>query len=278
MAAGTSSRFAPLSYEMPKGLTVVKGEVLIERQLRQLREAGIDEIIVVVGYMKEKFEYLSERFGVILVENKEYLTRNNNSSIMAVRDYLKNSYICSSDNYFSVNPFERETESSYYAAVYAEGKTDEWCMTADGEGYINSVTVGGSRSWYMLGHTFWSEEFSKAFLEILDREYDLPETKGKLWESIFLNHLDVLKMKIKKYPDGVIYEFDSFDELRGFDKSYIDDSRSVILKSISRQLGCKESDIKNISALYKDDNSASGFTFTVFDREYEYSYDEKLIK
>ena len=36
MAAGTSSRFAPLSYERPKALTEVKGEVLIERQIRQI--------------------------------------------------------------------------------------------------------------------------------------------------------------------------------------------------------------------------------------------------
>lgn len=37
MAAGTSSRFAPLSYEKPKALIRVKGEVLIERQIMQLR-------------------------------------------------------------------------------------------------------------------------------------------------------------------------------------------------------------------------------------------------
>ena len=39
MAAGLSSRFAPLSYEKPKALITVKGEVLIERQIRQLKEA-----------------------------------------------------------------------------------------------------------------------------------------------------------------------------------------------------------------------------------------------
>ena len=53
MAAGTASRFAPLSFEKPKALIEVKGEVLIERQIRQLKEAGISEIIVVVGYKKE---------------------------------------------------------------------------------------------------------------------------------------------------------------------------------------------------------------------------------
>ena len=52
MAAGFSSRFAPLSYECPKGLVKIKGEVLVERQIRQLQEAGILEIIVVVGYRR----------------------------------------------------------------------------------------------------------------------------------------------------------------------------------------------------------------------------------
>ena len=57
MAAGLSSRFAPLSYEKPKALITVKGEVLIERQIRQLKEAGIHDIAIVTGYKKEKFEY-----------------------------------------------------------------------------------------------------------------------------------------------------------------------------------------------------------------------------
>ena len=101
MAAGTSSRFAPLSYERPKALTEVKGEILIERQIRQLQEAGIPEIILVVGYKMEQFFYLREKFGIHIVENKDYLTRNNNASIYAAKNFLKNTYICSSDNYFS---------------------------------------------------------------------------------------------------------------------------------------------------------------------------------
>lgn len=57
LAAGKSNRFAPFTYERPKGLFRVKGEILIERQIEQLIEAGITEIYVVVGYMKEKFFY-----------------------------------------------------------------------------------------------------------------------------------------------------------------------------------------------------------------------------
>ncbi|MGN1155710.1 MAG: NTP transferase domain-containing protein, partial [Agathobacter sp.] len=138
MAAGTASRFAPLSYEVPKALIEVRGEVLIERQIRQLQEAGIKEIIVVTGYQAEKFDYLKEKYGVILVHNPDYLTRNNHASIYAARDFLKNSYICSSDNYFFENPFETEVAESYYSSVYVKGETGEWCIREE-NGEIKDV-------------------------------------------------------------------------------------------------------------------------------------------
>ena len=278
MAAGTASRFAPISYERPKALIEVKGEILLERQIRQLLEAGIKEIIIVVGYKKEQFMYLKDKFGVIIVENNEYLTRNNNSSIYAVRKYLKNTYICSSDNYFSKNPFEEYVDDSYYAAVYADGETKEWCMTEDKNGYIDSVTVGGKDAWFMLGHTFWSEEFSSKFLEILEEIYDLPETVDLLWESIYMQHLDTLKMKMRKYEDDFIFEFDTLDELRVFDKSYVDDTRSEILKKIAKELNCKESDLNDIKTFKTEDNSASGIIFNAGNEKYKYSYKDCLLR
>lgn len=278
MAAGTSSRFAPLSYEMPKALIEVRGEVLIERQIRQLKEAGIPEIIVVVGYMKEQFMYLKDKFGVKIVENNEYLSRNNHASIYVVKDNLRNTYICSSDNYFAQNPYEKEVDDSYYAAVYSDGETNEWCMTEDRDGYIDSVEIGGSNAWYMLGHAFWSEEFSRKFVEILERIYDLPETVDALWEKIFMNHLDELKMKIRRYPEDVIFEFDTLDELRVFDNSYIDNTRSLILKRIAKKLGCIERDITEVRAYKDKDNAAAGFCFKAEGFCYEYNYQNRKIR
>lgn len=72
LAAGKSSSFAPFTYERPKGLFCVKGEILIERQIEQLHKAGIYEIYVVVGYMKEKFFYLEEKYGVVLLVNNQF--------------------------------------------------------------------------------------------------------------------------------------------------------------------------------------------------------------
>ena len=277
MAAGTASRFAPLSSEVHKALIEVKGEVLIERQIRQLKEAGIDEVIIVTGYKAEQFEYLKEKFGVTLIHNPDYLTRNNNASIWVIRDFLKNSYICSSDNYFFNNPFEAEVDDCYYSAVYVEGETDEWCIEQDNDGRIKNVVVGGRDSWVMLGHVFWSEEFSKKFLSILEAEYDQPETADKLWESIYIDHINEFDMKIKKYPSDFIFEFDTLDELREFDTSYIEDTRSVILKELAQKLGVEEKQIVKVKAFKDKNNAAAGFTFEA-GKKYKYYYATKELE
>ena len=270
MAAGTSSRFAPLSYEKPKALIEVRGEVLIERQIRQLREAGIEKVVVVTGYKAEQFEYLKDKYGVVLINNPYYLTRNNNSSIYAAREYIKNSYICSSDNYFITNPFESDVDESYYSAVYMEGDTGEWCISED-DGWIKDVKVGGQDSWVMLGHVFWSESFSRSFLHILEDEYEWPETADKLWETIYIEHINELPMKIRKYPADFIFEFDTLDELREFDTSYITNTRSEILKKVAGELGVEEKEIRSVKAFKDKDNAAAGFTFGT-GKKYRYYY------
>lgn len=221
LAAGLASRFAPLSLTTPKALLRVRGEILIERQIRQLTEAGISDITVVTGHLHEKFSYLSEKYHVRLLFNPEYRDRNNHSSIYAARKYLGNTYICSSDNYFTENVFRPYQYRACYSALYADGPTDEYCLTTDPDGRITNVAIGGHDSWYMLGHVYFDRAFSNKFLEILEQEYDLPETRSLLWEKIYMKHLSELPMYIQKYPSGVIREFDTLDELCLFDPSWI---------------------------------------------------------
>ena len=221
LSAGFASRFRPLSDICPKALLKVRGEILIERQIQQLKEAGIHTIYVIVGYKKEMYEYLTEKYGVMLIENKEYGTRNNNSSIYAAQHLLGNSYVCSSDNYFPHNVFRPYVYDSYYSALYAEGETNEFCLSANADGRITDVTIGGKDSYYMLGHTYWSRAFSRKFVEFLNQDYDKPETAGFYWENIYMNHIDELSMYLKPYKKDEILEFDNLDELCQFDPSYL---------------------------------------------------------
>ncbi len=277
MAAGLSSRFAPLSYEYPKALLKVKGEILIERQIRQLKETGINDITIVVGYKKELFNYLIDKFQVTIVENPVYQLRNNHSSLYYVREKLANTYICSADNYFTKNVFESTVDHSYYAAVFEEGITDEWTIQTDYTGLITEVVVGGENSWVMLGHVFFSKEFSKKFVEILESIYDLPETTDLLWESIYINYINELPpMYIRKYSKDIIFEFDSLDELREFDQEYYNDTGSKILEKITQELACNQSDI--IEAIpIKENDKTIGFEFIANNIAYDYIYESKQL-
>ena len=278
MAAGLSSRFAPLSYEKPKPLINVQGEILVERQIRQLREKGISDIILVTGYKKEQFYYLKEKFNITIVENKEYFIRNNHASIYAAREYLSNTYICSADNYFLINPFEAEVEESYYAALFAPDETAEWCLTTDEDDYITDIEIGGRHQWYMMGQTFWSESFSHSFIQILEEIYDEEETKGKLWESIYQEHLQQLKMKIRRYQENQIFEFDSLDELRLFDNRYNIHSGSTIMEDIAGFFHCPERCITNLEPVKSPSEMVIGVKFCFENHNYQYLYDKREIK
>lgn len=251
LSAGLSTRFVPLNFEKPKSLLKVKGEILIERQIEQLRDAGIEEIIVVVGYMKEQFEYLTDKYGVILVESTEYRKRNNHSSVYAARQYLKNTIVTSSDLYFSENIFEKYAFDSYYTSVYVAGKTAERGFVTDNDDRMLETFYGDRcyDTWVTLGYAFFSEAFSKKMLQILEKEYDLPKTANKFWADIQDEHFDELYMYAKRCGSHIISEFDSLEELREFDKKYRTNSGSKLLKEISNRLGVQEENIIGIESL-----------------------------
>ena len=249
LAAGLSSRFAPLSYDTPKGLLKVKGEVLIERQIRQLKEAGIDEIYVVVGYKRELFFYLEDAFGVHIVYNPEYARKNNISSIWAVRDKLDNSYICSADNYFDTNPFKPYVYQPYYACQLAEKPTREWLVTTDADGRISNVSVGGEVGWFMIGEAYFDKHFSKAFRTFLEAEYNNPEIAPMLWEDFYVSHIDDLTLYIKKDEGAFAHEFDSLDELIAFDSRFLENADSAVFDNICEALGCEQTEIHDVYPL-----------------------------
>ena len=218
MAAGMSSRFAPLSYEIPKGLLQVKGERLIEREIRQLQEAGIEDIIVIVGYLQEKMFYLAEKFGVKIVVNNDYYKYNNCSSLMLVKNQLSNTYICSSDNYFVENPFEQYIYRGYYSTIFAEGQTDEYCAIEDSNHTIIDIQIGGENTWAMVGHVYFDRAFSEKFKKILETEFKHEPYREQLWEDYYSRHVKELLLEARHYSADIVKEFDSLDELRQFDE------------------------------------------------------------
>lgn len=277
MAAGTASRFVPLSEERPKGLLEVRGEILIERQIQQLHEAGIEDITVVLGYKSGMFEYLADKFSVSLVYNEDFKCYNNSSSVFRVLDRLEDTFLCCSDHYFEKNVFLDRQSESYYAVQYAKGITSEWCVEVDDDDYIKKVTIGGSDAWYLAGHVYFTPSFSQTFVRLMDEAYKCEETRLCYWESLMIKHLDILPIKIRKYSTGEFKEFDSIDELRIFDKSYVDDTRSSVLKDICYRMRCKERQLSRFERI-KHKGDFLLFSFMVGEDKYLYDGSSSIIK
>ena len=272
MAAGMSSRFVPLSIEKPKGLLVVKDEVLIERQIEQLQEAGIKDIIIVLGYKKEAFFYLEDKYNIKIIINPEYNVKNNIETLYLAQKYIGNSYICSSDDYFNENVFEPYVYQSYYAAIHVHEKTNEWYMLPDQKFNIAKVEKSGEDGYIMLGHVYWDEHFSLEFIKLINKHHDLGDYDQNLWEDLFADNIKQLPpMEIKVYPDNTIFEFDSLEELRKFDEHYIKNTHSKIMNNICKVLNCTEEEIVDFTAI-KEGLTNTSFAFSVKGKRYVYRH------
>lgn len=273
LAAGKSNSFAPFIYEKPKGIFRVKREILIERQIEQLQEAGIEDIYIVVGYMKEKFFYLESKYGVRLIVNNQFIEKGNIYSLYVARKHLGNTYICCADHYFVDNPFlENNIDNHSYRAVsYQSGKFREFGIACSDADIITRMTVGGEDSLAMVGHAYINERFSKIFQTFLEAEINDFGVSAMFWEEFYAKHMDSLTFYKKEFPTEAILEFDSIDELRAFDSEFLLNVDSEIIANICGILKCRENSIINISIIDAGLTNVS-FAFEVDGEKYVYRH------
>lgn len=282
MAAGMSTRLAPLSFDKPKGLFEVKGEILIERQIKQLKEVGIDKITLVLGYKKESFFYLGEKYNVDIIINPSFNTKNNCETLFLARNKLNKSYICSCDQYFTVNPFNKYEYQSFYTAVNTNSKTDEPYIKSSTGGRISSISYGKNKGTILLGFSYWDKDFSSAFKQLLEEHHNIGDYDNSFWEKLFFDHLNKLPdMYVSIRDENTIFEFDNFNQLRKFDKKYVENTTSSIMKNIANILGCREGEIEDFLPI-KEGMTNTSYTFMVGDNKYVYRHPgdgtEKIIK
>ena len=259
LAAGSATRFIPLSLEQPKGLYEVKGEKLIERQIQQLIDAGIADITVVLGYKKEMFAFLQEKYGVKFVFNPLYNMKNNIESIYLAGKELGNTYLCTCDSYFIENPFNQYEYQPFCAGFSTGEQESEMYVRIDTDGRITKMIESKDGGLMLLGHSYWTEEFSAAFLRLAEADREIGAYNDKFWEWMVKDNLQVLPpFYFKEYVPGSIYEFDYFEQLRAFDNDYVGHTHSEIIRNIKLVFRCDEEDIVNFR------NISEGLTNTSF--------------
>lgn len=272
LAAGAATRFVPLSLEQPKGLYEVNGQRMIERQIEQLLEAGIIDITLVLGYKKEMFFYLKDKYGVKFIFNPSFNIKNNIESLRLAREIMGDTYVCSSDDYFVSNPFMKEEPFSFYAGYRVGYKTNEMYVDLDENGRIISMEKGRNAGRILLGHSFWSQEFCDQFFSLVDADTEVGHYDNSFWEWLVKDNLDVLPpFYFKDYPLGYIHEFDYFEELREFDKTYIANTNSRIIANIRSVFHCGDEDIVAFRCINEGLTNTS-FIFRVFGKDYIYRH------
>ena len=102
IAAGFGSRLVPITLNTPKPLVRVNGVRMIDTLLDAVVKAGIEEIVIVRGYLGEQFDQLLYKYpNIRFIENPLYNEANNISSALLARDLLKNAYVLEADLFLS---------------------------------------------------------------------------------------------------------------------------------------------------------------------------------
>ena len=221
LAAGFGSRLVPITLNTPKPLVLVNGKKIIETLLDACREAEIEEIIIVTGYLSDQFEILLKKYpNIKFIVNKKYNEANNISSAYLVRDKFANAYVLESDLYlYNSNLIRKYEYQSNFLGKYVS-VTDDWCLETK-NGIITKEKVGGYNCYQMYGISYYDEEDAKKMEKDIDEVYNSPGGKEKYWEQVIL---DVRKknyqIAVRECYDGDIIEIDTFNELKAIDKTY----------------------------------------------------------
>lgn len=274
LAAGKSNRFAPFTYEKPKGLFIVRNEILIERQIEQLIEAGVSEIYIVIGYMKEKFFYLEQKYPEVkLLTNNTFGRFGNIYSLYVARQYLKDTFICCADHYFLENPFlyENDLNHSYRCCTYIEDNFMEFGVDYSDAKIITECHIGGKDKMAMVGPAYFNEGFSEKFVELMERDINNFGVAGMFWEDFYASHIKDLTLHLREVDHSKMLEFEDIDDLRQFDTDFLLNVDSEIVENICKTLDCHPNEIIDIEIIKAGLTNAS-FKFTVDDTAYVYRH------
>ena len=262
LAAGFGMRMVPINTETPKGLLEIKGERLIERTIRQLHEVGITEIYVVVGFMKEQYEYLIDEYGVDLIVAPDYATKNNLHSLKTAADHLSNSYIIPCDIWCEKNPYSRNELYSWYMVSDLVDDDSTVRVNRKQELVVQKEQAGGNA---MIGICYLLEteaEIVRERLEELGRDsrYD-----GAFWEeTLYRKDRMIVTARVVHAADAV--EINTYEQLREID-SDSSQLQTDAIQVICEALGAQQNEVTNITVLKKGMTNRS-FLFSCKDKKY----------
>ena len=262
LAAGFGMRMVPINLSAPKALLEVNGEPLIERVIKQLHEVGVKDITIVIGFMKESFDYLIDEYGAELVVNPEYASKNNLSSLALVADRISNTYIIPSDIWCDRNPFNAHEMYSWYMVSDIFENESDVRVNRKNELVKVGEHDGGNA---MVGISYLLEEDAGVIREIIKKLNSSGKHDEDFWE-VALYHNGKMLLPARVVHASNVVEINTYEQLRELDGES-NHLKSDALDVIAEIFQAKPEDIVDITVLKKGMTNHS-FLFSVHGEKY----------
>lgn len=264
-AAGVGNRLRPLTLQTPKPLLEVDGTPMIETTIKYLLKNDIRDIYIVVGYLKEKFNYLLKKYpNLKLIENDKYRENNNISSLMSISEFLGNTLIIEGGINWNNDVFPNKLDRSTMFSHKASNDNPKWSFIKNGKYITNSKKGSNENSSQWLGYYFLAEGDSKKIQDFFKNGYKDNEHGGLYAEQLLW--LLKIKMDEVKLNSKSFYKIDTLSDYEKFNGGYSHILNDP-LSAITYYMKCHPEKVSEIKPI-KGGLTNNTYSFKVNDQKY----------
>lgn len=225
LAAGKATRLLPLTKSIPQCMLRLGNETILEKQVKYLKNFGIDDITVITGYLSEKVEKFCNELGLKALFNPFYEVSGTALTLWVIKGELQGDFIL----FYSDVIFEPKiiggllkNKGDICLAIKKDGLREEAEKVIENKGAIEDVNKANmdKENGEFIGMAKFSDSGSKKLVMELDNisKISLNSTFIEVIDSLIKNGEAVSAYDIK---DASFVDIDFPNDLEKAEKLFI---------------------------------------------------------